>query len=78
VIDSIDWNVGSVVSCGNCVEHVDAPEDVGSFDCDLSIDSEMGPSLILAFSSHTESSPPDSAVTSERWTAYRPEPRLRT
>ena len=78
VIDSIDWNVGSVESCGNCVEHVDALEDVGSFDYDLLIDSELGPLLISAFSSDTEPSPPDPAMTSERRMAYQPGLGLRT
>ena len=78
MIDSIDWNVENVESCGNCVEHVDAPEDVGSFDYDLSIDLERGPLLILAITSHTEPSPPDSAVTSERRMACPPGPCLRT
>jgi len=72
VIDSIGLSVGNVENYGNYVGHVDALEDVGSFDCDLSIDSEMGPSLISAFSSHTEPSPPDPAMTSERRTACAP------
>ena len=81
VIDLIGLNVESVGSCGNYVEHVDAPEDVGSFDYDLSIDSEMGPLLILAFTSHTEPpvpSPLDPATKSKGLAAYRPEPVLRT
>jgi hypothetical protein len=52
-IDSIDWSVENVGSCGNCgIEHVDALGAGGSFDydygCDSLIDSGRGPLLLSA------------------------------